>query len=800
MSEKHLPMRLPVLRWRLSLEPASSLKSVIAHSFAAYELVFEKGGEFSEAYLVDIRQGVIWGDSKPGLTYITRGVRLYTDRLVDAGDETILKIGFKPERLLLGRRIVALLAGKHVKIVDRTMLTESASLKSNLVRYDGDEYTLAIVAKTRRGSTLVADTIFGYTIENLERQPHSIATRRGCTVACSRYSCIASNGLDTEYIAANSIEPLAALRKSCIVATKSTGQWIILMIAAGATEAIGACRDKPITLYSDDTTIIYSCDGRIYRMSEKRSMAEDIGSYMDGALLTPSRRARVEKINGVETVIIEEDDSKILVPVEEYYTVHKDTLLAVSGSWVYSLDLSTRGEHTASIENDGCPITMHVSLSPYIPLKLEADGQASLERVNISASTVLLCLKPLTLESEALSITLRAYLAPPLILEQSVKIPVPKPRLAARAYRVRGAAEILDPKGSRIKVNDGDVIVIAKLDESWLSIVANGTMLLLNEDRDVIDSQPVGDEVILYAPRRYAGDKLVLALKTSSTVFEYLVDTAGDLEAPTPPLLELRGRPRLVDAGVAVLPVSIKPVEGANLILVDGKRVEPGDIEISVDVGESPSVCACRSIPGSRSYICGCRIDEDLREKIVSHLASISRIQPSKLWMVDTQRREVRLRVHAEKEGLAHIRVEVGDGTPLLATHIEVGKGVNNVRLRLVQDTLLHKPLTAILYVTDARGVRKHPLLLVPYKPSSLIAYKVNNSLIVCADGLLVYEDDSLYTVSECARLAETGKLIVFIDKCGYLHKPRLEVVDMLYSIRAAVRAARVIAEKLPII
>ncbi len=793
--EGKLAVKLPTLRWRIGLETGSKLERAIAHSFATYELVFNYGESFSEAHLVDVRQGVIWSDLKRGLQYVARGVRLDNDKIVDVSGEVLLKLGFKPSEAIMGRRVVVLHDNKHVKIVDRAMLTEEAGAKTNFVYIDNDEYTLAAVFRRRKKLLLLADTIYGYIVDGLERQPSLIKARRGCVVACSRFSCKATNGSYTMYLAANEVIPLAALKRACIVAAKSAGRWIVMLVAPGETEAIGVCRDQPRLVYSDDTMVLYACNNHVYRVEASRIIPEVVGDDNNGIVYTPGYRGGLEEYDGVPTIIIGYEDTRVLIPIEEYYAAFKDTLLVISGGWIYSLDISNSDKRAAITETNGCPLKLYTSLNPYLVLKLDVVGELSVEDISISGSSVSVCAAPQSLDKEYIDSIIRMYLAPPLIIEQSIRLPIPKPRVKINLYIAEDEIEVVGTgRGYKLKIGKGDAIVIARVDEHWLSLVHNAKFILMNKERDVIDVQPVESETILYAPKNTLTSELVLVLAVGKTIFEYPIEGEEKLHPPPAPGLRILGEPELTDTNRVAIRIEPVMIAEGGITLVNYEIVDNDEVELPLD--RIPRVCGCRRLPGTRLLYCTCRDDVGLYERIKSRLAIVTRVRPERLLLLDIRSSTTRLYITAERRGLVHLKISEGE-TTLLARSFKLERGVNTVPLKL---SIKHRrPFNTTLYITHAGGVILLNSVILPYRPVTCPAYRIGDWLVVCSEGFLVYQSRGAYKVSECAKLDETSRdrVILVMDRCGYLHKPVIEVTDLPAAIREAVRNASLLADKL---
>ena len=422
--------RIPGLSWRLPLGASRPPYSIVAHSYSLFEyLVDTRNGR--EAIAVDIHRGVVWREGVTGGVYIGRGLRIEGRSIVDTNGEPLVKLKLEPRIVRYARRLVVVGDEKKLRIIDKAVLEELGELDGRKSIITGDEYTLAVYGRAKRGYLLAVDSINGFMIERLKRSVRRIEASHGCFVACDNSGCIAGNGAITTSMSVGG-RPIAAIKGGCLVSLAAEkGSIIALVESDGGLEVIDSCDNEPQVVYADGILTAYACGGSIRVVKTGSLIPEHIGDAE--TVITPSFRAKIEESGGIHLLRIEYDeDENVLVPIEHHMVIHRDSIMVLSGGWLYSLDLGNPTViEVEALEEDGCPVHLQIRAEGYKILEafVEHDALEPVSSVN-EPGGYSICMKPRKLHN-VYNAALEAKLAPPLIIDATVSIPAPRPRIEA---------------------------------------------------------------------------------------------------------------------------------------------------------------------------------------------------------------------------------------------------------------------------------------------------------------------------------------------------------------------------------
>ncbi|AEM39639.1 hypothetical protein Pyrfu_1785 [Pyrolobus fumarii 1A] len=795
---------IPRLLWKLPLPEGTSLESVVAHSFSMYELVFGRSGEFVAAYGVDMLQGVLWSDEREGGLYITRGLRVENGKIVDTAGSVLLKLRLEPKHRILGRRVVLLVDDKKVKVVDRASLSVHLEGDARYSGFENDAYTLAAVVKTsRRGFTVVVDTIYGFEIVKMSRQPRNVRASRGCATICDNIGCIVSNGVNTVRLVAVNVKPLAASHSTCIVTLRSDSKWIVAMVKHNNIDVLDSCDEEPRVIYSDTDMVIYMCDNSTRTLLFASNSAV-ITPSASNAILTPSFTLSVKREHGVEILEGNVGDTRIKIPVDTFYAVNRDKLLVVSSGWAYSIDLSEYEDIMLNLgEGKRCPIEAKIGVQSYTLLDLSINHNVEPVELDITTMGAYACLKPLKLDDEYV-VELEARLAPPLLVSRALSLETPKPRLKIKAVRAAHTATgllRLKHGNNVVELEPGTAALIVTIDEKWLDIVRGATIRVYDDDR-LVASEIITDNPVIVPCGSCVNPRVELEM--DSTRIYYGIDNVEDIRESILGSLRLVEPPVPTGLNSMSLKIEVETRDDIDYIEVDGKpaRIVDRDknglqVECRLDdvYGENAELCACKRFSHKTLLLCDCKELSKLVHEALKHYADVHKLEAPEYLLIDRNKPILRLDYIARRGGIAYLVVSTEDERTITSTTVYLSSGKGSIAAKLPTDFPWHSVEKLVVQLSDARGVHTLERLTIFYRRPIAYAYRVGTQCIVCSESILVYKGDEGVEVTDgCIRVpCDDVESIIAVDNCGTPWRPSIEKHDITQDVINAVRTAAIL-------
>ncbi len=776
------------MSWRLALGASRPPESVVAHSYSMFEfLLYTREGR--EAVAVDVHRGLVWREPVTGGRYVGRGLRVEGKSIVDTGGQTLLKLGLEPRTVVYGRRLVAIGDEKRMRLVDRSLLEEVGEVDARKSRVVSDEYTLLVYGRVRRGYLLAVDSISGFSVERMKRSVRKLIASRGCFAACDNTGCIVGNG-SIEASTTVDTKPLTALKGGCLVALNAEkGSIIAVVESEGSIEVIDSCNDMPEVVYSDGILAAYTCDDSVRLVKSGSPIPEYI--HAGGVLVTPSYRARVEEGEVKLLNIMYGEDVEVLLPVEHYMVVHRDSIMALSGGWLYSIDLGDPAEMEVEEGEDAeCPMKIRVSVEGYHILGLEARGE-HVETAGVEPRPMggKLCLRPLKLQG-VYNLRLEAKLAPPMVVEASVSLQPPKPRIRAVIIEAREAEGIaLLYSDGRMEGFPANRAVLVEIHNAWFKPL-KGLRLLLVEGGRVTYETRISDRSVILMPLKLSGEPRVV-VDAGDVSLEYAPEDVASLK----PLGEI--------SLAAVDPLDVRRasimLEGvdAEAVLLDGARCIPYGRDswrcvtnVWLDTHE---ICTCRRAAlQETTLLCACR-KLDLGHSIRSRYASVASLSVADPVQVDSRNPVLQLHVHLDEGGMLPVEVEVGDRKVIRVMH--VGRGQHDISLKLprLQEGVYNARISAA-----ARDKLLDASTIIVYsREPSIIYVEASGRKIICSDvniGLRLNKTLLTLKPGECIETDVEPELVAALDTCGYSVEAKPVKLNIEKALTTAAAAAWFIA------